>query len=67
MLIENVLPHCINPACKISLLKAVVFSKKKKKKKKNCAWLSLCSLYFHFGGIICLLFSENERVRPDKL
>jgi len=45
MLFENVLSHCINPACKISPLKRL-FSptkKKKRKKKKACAWLSLAA------------------------
>jgi len=40
MLIENVLPHCINPACKIFLLKRL-FSPTKK-----CAWLSLAASIF---------------------
>jgi len=34
MLIENVLPHCIDPACKIFLLKRL-FSPKKRKKEKG--------------------------------
>lgn len=57
MLFENVLPHCMNTACKIFLLKAVLFSN-----NFACAWLSLAASFLNFSGSNRIPY----RVRPDK-
>lgn len=61
MLIENVLPHCINPACKNIPLKAVVFS------KKYCAWLSLTAFSIFLLGSSIRLFGVIEKLRAAKV
>lgn len=63
MLIENVLPHCIKPACKIFLFKAVVFS------KVFVPGFLLQHLVFKVAEAVCFVFYalQKERVSPDKI
>lgn len=63
MLIENVLPHCINPACKIFLLKRFVFSEME---KKNLRLAFSCSLCFHQRGLDLLVVWKIRRNELDQ-